>query len=100
MDRLKVRRIEIDGKLPAGVYAKDVALHIIHRLGVNGGVGYAYEYAGEAVENLSMEERITGCNMAVEGGARCGYVNPDHKTCEYVRGRECAPKQEEWDRAT
>lgn len=99
MNRLKVRRIEVRGKLRPGVYAKDVALHLIGLLGVQGGVGYAHEYCGEVIEALSMEERMTLCNMSIEGGARVGYVNPDHKTYEYVRGRRYAPSADAWDRA-
>ena len=75
--RPKVRRIEVTGELRPGVYAKDVILHIIRKLGVKGGVGYAYEYAGAVIERMSMEERMTVCNMSIEGGARVGYVNPD-----------------------
>ncbi len=88
MEKLRVRRIEITGALGVGVYAKDVALHIIATLGAKGGVGYAYEYAGPVVEGFSMEERMTLCNMSIEGGARCGYVNPDDVTVSYLRGRE------------
>src|SRR5690606_23719118 len=77
LGELKVRRINVDGKLPPGVYAKDVILHIIRTLGVNGGTGFAYEYGGEVFDNFSMEERMTVCNMSIEGGARVGYVNPD-----------------------
>ena len=99
MAKLKVRRIEVNGKLRPGVYAKDVALHIIQKLGVNGGVGYAYEYAGEVFDNFSMEERMTVCNMAIEGGARCGYVNPDQTTYDYIEGRPSAPKGAAWDKA-
>ncbi|MCB9726802.1 MAG: 3-isopropylmalate dehydratase large subunit [Spirochaetaceae bacterium] len=88
---LKVRRIEVTGKLAPGVYAKDVILAIIRKLGVNGGVGYAYEYAGPVIDAMSMEERMTVCNMSIEGGARCGYVNPDAKTVEYLRGRRFTP---------
>jgi len=80
MEELKVRRINVNGKLKPGVYAKDVILHIIRELGAKGGIGYAYEYGGEIFENMSMEERMTVCNMSIEGGARCGYVNPDEKT--------------------
>lgn len=87
MEPLKVRRIEVSGTLRPGVYAKDVTLHIIHLLGAKGGIGYAYEYAGEVFDRMSMEERMTVCNMAIEGGARCGYVNPDQKTVDYLRGR-------------
>src|ERR1041384_118644 len=77
MDKLKVRLIEVNGKLGPGVYAKDVILHVIGKLGVNGGVGYAYEYAGDVIDRMTMDERMTVCNMSIEGGARCGYVNPD-----------------------
>ncbi|MFN7953894.1 MAG: 3-isopropylmalate dehydratase large subunit [bacterium] len=97
--RPKVRRVRVTGKLGGGVYAKDVTLHVIRRLGVNGGVGYAYEYAGEVIDGFSMEERLTVCNMAIEGGARVGYVNPDEKTFAYLRGRRYAPAGEAWDKA-
>ncbi len=83
LSRPKVRRIEVNGELGPGVYAKDVTLHIIRQLGVQGGVGYAYEYAGEVFDRMTMEERMTVCNMSIEGGARCGYVNPDETTVEY-----------------
>ncbi|MBN1475604.1 3-isopropylmalate dehydratase large subunit [Candidatus Sumerlaeota bacterium] len=99
MDRLKVRRIEVNGALRPGVYAKDVILFIIQRLGVKGGVGHVYEYAGEVFDRMSMEERMTVCNMSIEGGARCGYVNPDQTTYDYLRGREFAPPEGAWDRA-
>ena len=99
LSKLKVRRIQIDGKLGPGVYAKDVILFILQKLGVKAGVGYAYEFAGSVFENMSMEERMTVCNMAIECGARCGYVNPDRTTYEYIRGREFAPPPEAWDRA-
>ncbi|MEU7353179.1 3-isopropylmalate dehydratase large subunit [Streptomyces albidoflavus] len=99
MNRLKVRRVQIDGALAPGVTAKDVILHVIHELGVVGGVGYAYEFAGSVVESMSMDERMTLCNMAVEGGARCGYVNPDETTFAYLKGRPAAPAGEAWDRA-
>jgi 3-isopropylmalate/(R)-2-methylmalate dehydratase large subunit len=97
--RLKVRRIEVNGKLGPGVYAKDIVLDIIRRLGVFGGTGYAYEYAGSTIEGLSIEERMTLCNMSIEGGARVGYVNPDDKTFAYIKGRPYAPQGEAWDRA-
>lgn len=99
MSRLKVRHIDVSGALGTGVYAKDVILAIIRKLGVNGGVGFAYEYGGEALAAMSMEERMTICNMSIEGGARCGYVNPDEKTVEYMRGRELAPTGEAFDKA-
>jgi len=97
--KLKVRKIEVNGALRPGVYAKDVILHIIRTLGVTGGVGYAYEFAGTTFEQMSMEERMTVCNMAIEGGARCGYVNPDETTFAYLQGRDFAPKGEAWDQA-
>jgi 3-isopropylmalate/(R)-2-methylmalate dehydratase large subunit len=99
LSKLKVRKIEVNGSLPSGVYAKDVVLHIIRKLGVTGGVGYAYEFAGTTFEQMTMEERMTVCNMAIEGGARCGYVNPDQVTFDYLRGRDFAPKASEWDKA-
>jgi 3-isopropylmalate/(R)-2-methylmalate dehydratase large subunit len=99
MDPLKVRRVEVTGKLPAGVYAKDVTLAIIHELGVKGGIGFAYEYAGPVIEAMTMEERLTVCNMAIEGGARVGYVNPDETTFDYLRGRRFAPDGPAFDRA-
>jgi 3-isopropylmalate/(R)-2-methylmalate dehydratase large subunit len=92
MDPLKVRRIRVDGRLAPGIYAKDVILEIIRRLGVNGGAGYAYEYAGDAIARMSMDERMTICNMSIEGGARVGYVNPDDVTVDYLRGRRFAPE--------
>jgi len=93
----KVRRINVDGRLAPGVYAKDVILHIIRHLGVNGGIGYAYEYGGSTFDNFTQEERMTVCNMSIEGGARVGYVNPDETTFEYLRGRPYAPKGVDWD---
>ena len=87
----KVRRIRVDGALGPGVYAKDIILSIIATLGVKGGIGYAYEYAGAAIDALSMDERMSICNMSIEGGARVGYVNPDRITADYVRGRPHAP---------
>jgi 3-isopropylmalate/(R)-2-methylmalate dehydratase large subunit len=97
--KLKVRKIEVNGTLAPGVYAKDVILHVIRQLGVNGGVGYAYEFAGTTFEAMSMEERMTVCNMSIEGGARCGYINPDEVTFAYLQGRDFAPKGADWDRA-
>ena len=99
LGKLKVRRIEVNGRLRPGVYAKDVILHIIRTLGVNGGTGYAYEYAGEVFDRFSMEERMTVCNMSIEGGARAGYVNPDETTFAYLKGRPYSPKGAEWDAA-
>ena len=99
MSRLKVRRIQVDGALKTGVYAKDVILHILRTLTAKGGVGYAYEFNGSTIHAMSMEERMTICNMAIEGGARCGYVNPDQVTFDYLKGRECSPGGPAWDRA-
>ncbi len=99
MNKLKVRRINVNGKLKPGVYAKDITLHIIRILGVKGGIGYAYEYGGSTIEALSMEERMTLCNMSIEGGARVGYVNPDQITFDYLEGREYAPKGADWEKA-
>ncbi|MFQ4140866.1 3-isopropylmalate dehydratase large subunit [Chlorogloeopsis sp. ULAP02] len=99
LSKLKVRKIEVNGTLKPGVYAKDVILHIIRTLGVKGGVGYAYEYAGTTFEQMNMEERMTVCNMSIEGGARCGYINPDRITYEYLKGRDFAPKGEDWEQA-
>ncbi|HLO88176.1 MAG TPA: 3-isopropylmalate dehydratase large subunit [Nostocaceae cyanobacterium] len=99
LSKLKVRKIEVNGKLQPGVYAKDVILHIIRTLGVKGGVGYAYEYAGSTFAEMNMEERMTVCNMAIEGGARCGYVNPDQVTYDYLKGRDFAPTGADWEKA-
>jgi len=99
MEKLKVRRIEVSGKLRPGVYAKDVILYIVQKLGVNGGVGFAYEYAGDVFDRFTMDERMTVCNMSIEGGARCGYVNPDQTTYDYLKGREYAPAGANWDKA-
>ncbi len=99
IEPLKVRRIRVTGRLSAGVYAKDVVLAIIRKLGVRGGVGYAYEFAGEVIERMSMDERMTICNMAIEGGARVGYVNPDETTFAYMKGRPFVPQGAAFDRA-
>ncbi|MCP5557751.1 MAG: 3-isopropylmalate dehydratase large subunit [Verrucomicrobiaceae bacterium] len=99
LSAMKVRRINVDGKLRPGVYSKDVILHIIRLLGAGGGKGYAYEYGGSIFDGFTMEERMTVCNMSIEGGARCGYVNPDEKTFEYLKGRPYSPTGAEWDAA-
>lgn len=99
LSKLKVCKIEVNGSLNPGVYAKDVILHIIRTLGVKGGVGYAYEFAGTTFEQMNMEERMTVCNMAIEGGARCGYVNPDQVTYDYLKGKDFAPIGADWDTA-
>jgi 3-isopropylmalate/(R)-2-methylmalate dehydratase large subunit len=89
----------VNGELGPGVYAKDVILYIIQKLGVQGGVGYAYEFAGTTFDAMTMEERMTVCNMSIEGGARCGYINPDQKTVDYLRGRPFSPKGDDFERA-
>ena len=99
MAKPRLRQVRVDGALAPGVYAKDVILTIIRRLGVKGGVGYAYEYAGSVIERMTMEERLTVCNMSIEGGARFGYINPDDTTVAYLRGRPYAPQGEAFDRA-
>ena len=100
MEPLKVRRLSITGALRPGVYAKDVILEIIRRLGVKGGVGFAYEYGGPVVERMTLDERMTLCNMSIEGGARVGYVNPDATTFRYLAGRPFAPVGDAFERAT
>ncbi len=99
IEKLKVRRIEVNGNLRPGVYAKDLTLHLIRLLGAKGGIGFAHEYAGTTFDNFSMEERMTVCNMAIEGGARCGYVNPDQTTFDYLKGRPYSPSGTDWDTA-
>ena len=99
VEPLRVRRIEVDGVLGRGVYAKDVILEILGRLGVKAGAGFAYEYGGAVVDGMSMEERMTLCNMSIEGGARVGYVNPDSTTFKELEGRRFAPKGEAFTRA-
>ena len=99
MDALKVRRVNVTGKLKTGVTAKDVTLYIIQQLGVKGGIGYAYEYGGPVFDAMTMEERMTVCSMAIEGGARVGYVNPDQTTFDYLKGRKYSPSAEKWDKA-
>jgi 3-isopropylmalate/(R)-2-methylmalate dehydratase large subunit len=95
----KNMRAIVDGQLPHGVTAKDIILAIIGEIGTAGGTGYALEYAGEAIRSISMEGRMTICNMSIEGGARAGMVAPDEKTYEYLKGRPKAPKGEHWDNA-
>ena len=99
LPRLAVRRIDVDGTLPPGVTAKDVILTIIRRLGVDGGNGYAYEYGGPVIDRMSMDERMTVCNMSIEGGARMGYVNPDATTVEFLRDRPYAPQGADFEAA-
>jgi len=99
INRPKVRRIFVHGELSKGVYAKDIILRIMADLGVEGGIGYAYEFSGPTIHALDMEERMTICNMSIEGGARVGYINPDETTFQYIKGREYAPKDANWDKA-
>ncbi len=96
--RPKTMRINFTGRLSPGVTSKDLALYMISKLTTGGATGYFVEYAGQAVENMSMEQRMTVCNLSIEMGARGGLVAPDEKTFEYVKGREFAPKGEEWDK--
>ncbi|KAB8141468.1 3-isopropylmalate dehydratase large subunit [Chloroflexia bacterium SDU3-3] len=95
----KTMEIRVDGRLAKGVTAKDIILAIIAKIGVGGGTGYVFEYTGEAIRALSMEERLTICNMSIEGGARAGLIAPDETTIEYVKGRPFAPQGEEWEKA-
>jgi 3-isopropylmalate/(R)-2-methylmalate dehydratase large subunit len=97
--RPRTMAVTVKGRLPADVTAKDLMLGILNRIGTGGGVGHVIEYRGEAVRSLSMEGRMTVCNMSIEGGARAGLVAPDETTFEYLEGREYAPKGEEWERA-
>ncbi len=95
----KTMRINVEGKLRPGVTAKDIALYIIAQMTTGGATGYFVEYAGEAIRNLSMEERLTVCNLSIEMGARGGMIAPDETTFEYVKGKEFAPKGEDWEKA-
>src|SRR6202167_5322907 len=95
----KNMRAVVDGKLPHGVTAKDIILAIIGEIGTAGGTGYALEYAGEAIRSLSMEGRMTVCNMSVEAGAKAGFIASDEKTYTYLKGRPKAPKDKDWDAA-
>ena len=95
--KAKNMRVTVDGKLPEGVTAKDIILAIIGEIGTAGGTGYVIEYAGEAIRSLSMEGRMTVCNMSIEGGARAGLIAPDEKTFDYIKGRPRTPKSAAWD---
>ncbi len=97
--RPKTMEVRVDGRLQPGVTAKDIILALIARIGVGGGTGYVFEYTGEAIRALSMEERMTICNMSIEGGARAGMIAPDDTTFQYVAGRPAAPKGADWDAA-
>jgi 3-isopropylmalate/(R)-2-methylmalate dehydratase large subunit len=95
----KTAEVRFVGKAPAGVGAKDLILGLIAQIGVGGGTGYVLEYTGEAIRNLSMEGRMTLCNMSIEAGARAGMVAPDETTFEYLKGRPRAPQGAAWDAA-
>ena len=95
----KTCEVRVDGTLAQGVSAKDIILALLARIGVGGGTGHVFEYTGSAIRGLTMEQRMTICNMSIEGGARAGMIAPDDRTFEYLHGREFAPKGEEWDKA-
>src|SRR6185369_1500297 len=99
MKKSKTMKIEVQGTLGTGVTAKDIILAIIGKIGTAGGTGYAIEFAGSAIRALSIEGRMTVCNMAIEAGARSGMIAADDKTIDYLRGRPYAPKGEMFDRA-
>lgn len=99
VNKLKVRKVAITGELAEKVSAKDVILHLIEKMGPKAGVGYVYEFSGSVVDAMCMDERMTLCNMAVEAGARCGYVNPDQTTFDYLKDRDYAPTGDAWERA-
>ncbi|MBW3628397.1 MAG: 3-isopropylmalate dehydratase large subunit, partial [Gemmatimonadetes bacterium] len=98
-NRPKTMEIRVDGKLQPGVQAKDIILAIIAKIGIGGGTGYVVEYTGEAIRALSMEERMTICNMSIEAGARAGLIAPDETTFDYIKGRPAAPQGPAWDAA-
>jgi 3-isopropylmalate/(R)-2-methylmalate dehydratase large subunit len=95
----KTYEVHVNGKLSAGVSAKDIILALIAKIGIGGGTGHVFEYTGEAIRGLTMEQRMTICNMSIEGGARAGMIAPDDNTFEYLAGREFSPKGAEWDKA-
>ncbi len=95
----KNMRISVNGKTAAGVTAKDIILHIIGKIGTAGGTGYVIEYSGDVIKGLSMEGRMTICNMSIEAGARAGLIAPDQKTFDYIKNRPYSPKNEDWDKA-
>ena len=91
--------VRVEGQLQKGVTAKDLVLEVIKEIGTAGGMGHTIEFAGEAIESMSIEERMTVCNMAIEAGARAGLIAVDQKTIDYVKGRPFAPKGEMWEKA-
>jgi 3-isopropylmalate/(R)-2-methylmalate dehydratase large subunit len=95
----KTCEVRVDGTLARGVSAKDIILALLARIGIGGGTGHVFEYTGSAIRSLTMEQRMTICNMSIEGGARAGMIAPDDTTFEYLHGREFAPQGEEWDKA-
>ena len=97
--KAKNMKIEVNGTLPDHVTAKDIILAVIGEIGTAGGTGYVMEYTGEAIRALSMEGRMTVCNMSIEGGARAGLIAPDEKTFEYLKGRPRSPQGSDWDAA-
>lgn len=97
--RPKTYEVRVNGTLQKGVSAKDIILALIAKIGIGGGTGHVFEYTGEAIRGLNMEQRMTVCNMSIEGGARAGMIAPDDTTFEYLHGREFAPKGKEWDKA-
>jgi 3-isopropylmalate/(R)-2-methylmalate dehydratase large subunit len=98
-DKPKTFEVRVEGKLPPGVTAKDLILAVIHEIGVDGGIGHVIEYRGSTIASLSMEERMTVCNMSIEGGARAGLVAPDETTFSYLEGRPYSPPSTEWTEA-
>jgi 3-isopropylmalate/(R)-2-methylmalate dehydratase large subunit len=95
----KTFEVRVDGTLPGGVSAKDIILALIAKIGIGGGTGYVFDYTGAAIRALTMEQRMTICNMSIEGGARAGLIAPDETTFEYLHGRDHAPKGANWDKA-
>ena len=98
--KAKNMRIDIQGDLPIGVTAKDIVLKVIQTIGTAGGTGYVIEYTGNVIKSLSMEGRMTVCNMSIEAGARAGLISPDEKTIEYIKGRPMAPSESDYEKAT
>ncbi len=93
----KTYAVNVNGRLPAGCTSKDIILALLAKIGVGGGTGHVFEYRGKAIRNLTMEQRMTICNMSIEGGARAGLVAPDENTFEYLAGRPHVPQGADWD---